>query len=191
MDAPLFPQRKANRLSAFDYSACGAYFVTVCTAPRKNHFWLPGYENSWGKEDGGDAVGADMIRPPVLSDAGKTAEAAILAIPDHYRGIDVARYCVMPDHLHLLLLFLSDEDGRMISAPTLSRVIGSMKRWVSRQLGYAVWQKSFYDRVVRSEKGYLAACRYIDENPARWREDHGDDGAAFDDDLFMDSLPGI
>ena len=61
--------------------------------------------------------------------------------------------------------------GRMISAPTVSNVVGSMKRWVSKELGVSIWQKSFFDRVIRGEKDYLEIWQYIDENPLKWVSD--------------------
>ena len=51
---------------------------------------------------------------------------------------------------------------------TLSVIIGSMKRWVSKQIGFSIWQKSFNDRIIRNEKGYLEVFKYIDENPNSW-----------------------
>ena len=53
----------------------------------------------------------------------------------------------------------------MISAPT---VVGSMKRYVSKVHGASIWQKGFYDHVIRSEADYLAHLLYIDENPVKW-----------------------
>lgn len=182
----IFPSRKRNRLSGFSYSASGAYFVTVCVSPRRNVFWCSDDTAAFREEDPLENVGADIIRPfapPPLTEAGKTVEQAIRAIPDHYDGVDVECFCIMPDHVHMLLVYAADENGRIISAPTLSVVVGSMKRYVTRKLGRHIWQKSFYDHVIRNEKGFHAACRYIAENPARWREDHENAGMTFDEDV--------
>ena len=57
-------------------------------------------------------------------------------------------------------------------APTaISRVIKQTKEYVTKQIGYTVWQKSFYDRIIRNEDEHRTRWRYIDENPARWTED--------------------
>lgn len=77
----------------------------------------------------------------------------------------------MPNHVHLILTITADECGRMISAPTVSNVVGSMKRWVSKELGVSIWQKSFFDRVIRGEKDYLEIWQYIDKNPLKWVSD--------------------
>ena len=168
----------------FSYAASGAYFVTICVSPRRNEFWSGDEAADFREDDLLENVGADIIRPfvpPPLTEAGRIVDQAIRAIPDHYADVDVECFCIMPDHVHMLLVYSADENGRMISAPTLSVVVGSMKRYVSRKLGRPIWQKSYYDRVIRTEKGFLAACRYIDENPARWREDHESTGLPFDD----------
>jgi len=171
-----FPQRKRNRLKGYDYSHSGIYFVTICASPRKNVFWIPSELDRLAHTAPTDPVGADIIRPlqAPLSEAGRIVETAILSIAEHYDGVEADHYCIMPDHVHLLLLFEGDIWGKT-EAPPLSIVIGSLKRWVSKQLGYSIWQKSFYDHIIRSEKDFHAALHYIERNPAQWQADHGDD----------------
>lgn len=66
-------------------------------------------------------------------------------------------------------------DGRMISAPTISTVIGQMKRWVSKQIGVPLWQKSFNDRILWNEKAYREAWKYIENNPLKkYFDTHGE-----------------
>ena len=153
------PQRKPNRIRDYDYSTPGAYFITVCTVNRAKIFWT--------------GVGADIIRPESvpLSPIGKIVEQGIQNIHAHYENISVDKYCIMPDHIHLILSVQSHGSGRIISAPTISTVVGSMKRWVSRQAGRPVWQKSFFDHGIRNQHDYLMIWEYIDNNPARWKED--------------------
>lgn len=150
------PERKQNRINNYDYATPGAYFITICTANREKLLW--------------DCVGADIIRPQnvTLSRMGKITEAAIQQIPTHYKGVSVDKYCIMPDHIHLILRIESGADGRMISAPTVSTVIGSMKRWVSRQVGRPIWQKSFYDHGIRNQQDYDEIWEYIENNPMKY-----------------------
>lgn len=93
-------QRKPNRLPYFDYSAPGAYFITICTKDRKSIFW--------------EGVGASIARPqkPALSWCGRIVDATIRSIPAHYPAITVDHYAVMPNHIHLLLQINADLDGR-------------------------------------------------------------------------------
>ena len=143
------PTRKPNRLPEYDYSQNGAYFVTICTGDKQNLFW--------------NTVGADIIRQQMededfvlhlpLSEYGRIAEQGILNIPQCYPSVTVEKYCIMPNHIHMILSF-SHDCGRLIAAPTLSRVVGQMKRWVSKQIGAGIWQKSYYKRVIRNGTEY-------------------------------------
>lgn len=166
------PKRKSIRLKDYDYSSNGAYFITVCTKDKKNLFGCIVAK----------VVGADNIRPNEieykthLSEMGKTVKTAIESISIHYSYVSIEKYVIMPNHIHLLILIKGiDSDGRIISAPTDSKkrleiVIGQMKRWVSKQIGFSVWQKSFYDHIIRTENDYLDAWSYIDSNPRLWLE---------------------
>ncbi len=154
------PTRKPNRLPEYDYSQNGAYFVTICTGDKQNLLW--------------NAVGADIIRQQMededfvlhlpLSEYGRIAEQGILNIPQCYPSVTVEKYCIMPNYIHMILSF-SHDCGRLIAAPTLSRVVGQMKRWVSKQIGAGIWQKSYYERVIRNGTEYEEIWRYIQENP--------------------------
>ncbi len=150
------PKRKSNRIENYDYSTPGAYFVTICTANKETIFW--------------NNVGADIIRPEnvPLSTAGKVAEQGIFQIAEHYENVVVDKYCIMPDHIHLILRIESDLGGRMISAPTVSTIVGSMKRWISKQIGRPVWQKSFYDHGIRNQQDYDEIWEYIENNPLKY-----------------------
>ena len=77
----------------------------------------------------------------------------------------------MPNHIHLILRIHNDESGRMISAPTVSTVVGQMKRWASKQAATALWQKSYHEHVIRGEDDYRQIREYIENNPAKWAED--------------------
>lgn len=145
------PNRKPIRIKNYNYSTPGAYFITVCINSRKPILWN---------------VGAAICRPN-LSKIGSIVETAILQIPEHYPMITVDKYCIMPDHVHMILSINTAEDGRQIAAPTVSSVVGHMKRWVSMQLGHSIWQKSFIDRVIRNEMGYQAVWEYIENNPIK------------------------
>ena len=157
MDAPV---RKSLRLEGFDYSSQNYYFVTICTAGRR-------------KILSKITVGADIIRPQtqvILTPHGKIVADALENIPKIYPSVRVDKSVIMPNHLHLLLSF-SQLDGRIISAPTLSVVVGQMKRWCSKQVGYPIWQKSFYDHIIRSREDYEDTWIYIENNPKQWELD--------------------
>ena len=85
--------------------------------------------------------------------------------------ISVDHYVIMPNHVHLLLQIHTDLNGRSMIAPTISTVVRLFKGAVSKQTGISIWQKGFYDHVVRSETDYLEIWNYIEGNPSRWTED--------------------
>lgn len=153
------PKRKKNRLTEYDYSTPNAYFITVCTDKRRNLFWKN--------------VGAIIDRPEnvPLTALGKLVRKSVEEIPGRYPAITVDRYVIMPNHVHLLLQIHTDPDGRSMIAPTISTVVRLMKGAVSKRAGYSIWQKGFYDHVIRSEQDYLDVWNYIEGNPSKWTED--------------------
>lgn len=89
----------------------------------------------------------------------------------YYPDVQIDNYVVMPNHVHILLSIEGNIDGRPMVAPTISRVMKQMKRYVSKQIGHSVWQKSFIDHIIRNENDYLEHYNYIDNNPLKWEED--------------------
>ena len=153
------PHRKQNRLTNFDYSQNGAYFITICT---KNMECILSKIRAY---ESNNYVGADIIRPK-LSEYGIIVDKAINSIEDCYDTVKVDKYVIMPNHIHLLIsIHNNDNGGRMVSAPT---IVGSLKRYVSKQVGYSIWQKSFYDHIIRNEDDYINHLQYINENPKKW-----------------------
>lgn len=78
----------------------------------------------------------------------------------------------MPDHIHLLITISSDEKGRPMGAPTVSTVINQLKGYVSKQVGFSLWQKSYYDHIIRDDNDYEVRWQYIENNPISWCEKH-------------------
>ena len=153
------PKRKPNRLTEYDYSIPNAYFITVCTENRKNLFWTD--------------VGAIIDRPKnvPLTNLGMIVRQSIHDISIHYPAITVDHAVIMPNHIHLLLQINTDHDGRSMIAPTISTVVRLMKGAVSKQAGFSLWQKGFYDHIIRNDNDYRDIWNYIEGNPSKWAED--------------------
>ena len=126
-------------------------------------------------------VGADIIRPPdelvrSFTIVGQYVYKAVLEIHRHYPFIFVDTFTIMPNHIHLLLRIdnMIEAENSVVFSKTksISTVIGQMKRTVSAQAGYSVWQKSFYDRIVRNDKEYSEIWQYINSNPFVWEKDY-------------------
>ena len=151
------PKRKPMRLPQHDYSAPGAYFITVCTKDRAcilSEITV-----------GAAAPGGPRVQ---LTDAGKIVEQYILST-DRMPGVRVDKYVVMPNHVHMILVIVGGSPGK--SAPTVPDAVGALKRLVDRTLGRNIWQRSFYEHVIRNEGDYREIWEYIDANPARWAEE--------------------
>ena len=118
-------------------------------------------------------VGAiiDCSENVYLTNLGIIAQQSIEKIPKHYPAISVDHYVIMPNHIHLLLQINTDVNGRSLIAPTISTVVRLMKGAVSKQAGFPVWQKGFYDHVIRNDKDYQDIWNYIEGNPDKWKED--------------------
>ena len=152
------PKRKQNRLTEYNYSTPNAYFITICTKDRKNLFWTD--------------VGAIIDRPEnvPLTNLGMIVQQSVEDIPKHYSAVSVDRFVIMPNHIHLLLIN-TDADGRSLIAPTISTLVRLMKGTVTKQAGFPIWQKGFYDHVIRNQNDYREIWNYIEGNPGKWAED--------------------
>ena len=106
-----------------------------------------------------------------LSEYGKIVDTAIKNIPIKYNAVSVDKYVIMPNHIHLLLQIHGGENGRAMPAPTVSTVIQQMKGYVTKQIGFTVWQKLFYDHIIRNENDYREIWEYIENNPIKLTED--------------------
>ena len=153
------PKRKLPRLSGYDYSSENYYSVTICTHNKKCIFGMPD-------------------NPTVC---GKIAEEHLLNIEKHYEGIQIDRYVVMPNHIHAIVVIGCDPEAeRSRPFPTLDTVLGLYKSCVSREIHkifpeIKVWQKSYFDEIIRNKEAYKEICRYIDENPLKWEISKGND----------------
>ena len=156
------PRRKDLRLQGYDYSAHGAYFITICTQGKRSLF---------------GPVGADSISARML----RWAFDKTLA---QYPNVSCPDFVIMPNHFHcVLMLDRTGAGADMESAPTISDIIQTFKRISTIEYIYMVkagvvpsfekrvWQRSYYDHIIRDEHDYLRIAKYIMENPAKWMED--------------------
>ena len=155
MDDMKLPERKPNRLPDYDYSQNGAYFVTICTQDRKRIL----------SEIVGDGF-------PVPKPIGKIAEEYIRQISVKYPTVAIDRSVIMPDHIHILLRI---EKGAEDPPPTLGNNIAWYKYQVTKQVnlridtkGEKIFQRSYYDHVIRNKRDYDEVWQYIENNPLKW-----------------------
>lgn len=154
--------RKPNRLKDYDYSQNGAYFITICTKDRQP--LLSVIKNA------DETVGENFVLPTIyLTDVGETIKNEIEKIHSIYDNVLIDNYIIMPNHIHLIIRI--DANGRTQFSPTINRIIKQFKGSITKQIGESIWQKSFYDHIIRDDIDYQSIWQYIDENPMKWKED--------------------
>lgn len=133
--------------------------MTICTRNKAHILW-------------DTAVGATLGRP-CLSETGCVVDDEINRISLVYPNVRIDKYIIMPNHIHLIIAIETgpSPDGRPRVAPTLSQIIQQTKGIISRRVGFPIWQRSFYDHIVRTEEDYLNIWNYIDTNPIKWEQD--------------------
>lgn len=219
---PEHHHRRSIRLKGYDYSRCGAYFITICTHDRACLF--------------GDVVAADMR----VNEYGQIVEREWTRTPDVRREIALDAHIVMPNHVHGIVVIETPRDssgsaedasgaprrsvrgtgggagasgasvgttGRSpLHAPrprgpgrrSLASFIGGFKSAVTSRInglrhapGETVWQRDYYEHIIRNEKEWDAIVRYIAQNPANWPTDPENPlASSSDDDLPFLGLDG-
>lgn len=230
---PIQQRKNSLRLSNYDYSLPGAYFITICTQNRLHLF--------------GHISNGEMV----LNDYGKVVKDVWKNLPNHYQNMECGQFVVMPNHIHGVMFLKpidhtkggfenpenakegrfqnpknakegcfhthpnEDENcgnakGRFQTCPNESRqnktsgmtkggfethpnqkqtrpnkihgipeIVRALKTFSARKIneirnspGEKVWQRNYWDRVVRNERALQAINRYIQNNPLKWHLDH-------------------
>jgi len=165
---PKMHHRRSIRLKGYDYTKDGLYFITICTL---NHIHL------FGKINNGIMA---------LNEVGQVAAEALQWLPGNYQYVEVAESMIMPNHLHAIIEIGSCRGGSQTTltqtGPTkrkpLGRLVGSFKTVSSRRInemrqmpGCPVWQRNYYEHIIRDHESYVKCCEYIRNNPLKWQED--------------------
>jgi REP element-mobilizing transposase RayT len=166
-------RRRSIRLKNYDYTHVGAYFVTICTSNRECLF--------------GEIAGGEMR----LNEWGKVVGEEWTCSSDIRKEIELDEFVVMPNHMHGIVI-ISDVVGAHGRAPlqkneikrfyrrprSLSSFIAGFKSAVTKHinerrgtLGISVWQRNYYEHIIRSETALNTIRRYIRYNPSMWLHD--------------------
>ena len=156
------PKRKKGRLTGYDYSANGSYYITVCTRDKQHIL---------GHSVGGGALDAPYVR---LSKCGAMVRDTLLEMDAFYDDITINHYVIMPNHVHFILSICGERGPSRTPAPTNARLpafLSAWKRLTNKKAGFPIWQRGYFDHIIRCEADYLRIWQYMDENPVRWTED--------------------
>ena len=152
------PQRKLHRLKSWDYSQAGYYFVTVCTRNKRKLL--------------AEIYGTDTEAVSIPTPFGEQVLACWERIEKIYPGVKLDYFCIMPNHLHGILVL--EEDGISLSA-----IVRGFKSITTREYNKRVpiaekntlWQSSFYDEIIKNDEMLFDIRKYILGNPSKWMED--------------------
>ena len=165
------PNRHSIRLANYDYSSDGWYFVTTCTHKGEHLF--------------GTITDGKMK----LNQYGIIVQECWNDLTNHYSNIVLHDFCIMPNHFHGIIEINNDKGtirAGLKPAPTdldnvnfaLSEIVRGFKTFSSQKInrlrqsaGESVWQRNYFEHVIRSEKSYYTLVNYIHNNALRWSLD--------------------
>ncbi|MDP2948641.1 MAG: transposase [Chloroflexota bacterium] len=181
---PARHHRRSIRLPAYDYGQPGAYFVTICTQNRELMF--------------GEVIKGQMI----LNGPGQMVESVWRELPQHYPGVEVDTFVVMPNHVHGIIILVGAGPRACPDNPAPSQGVAGQPQGVAptgtmslpdvvhrfkslttaryrrgvlhgRWLPFPgrLWQRNYYERVIRDEEELNRIRQYIIDNPLCWDED--------------------
>ena len=153
-----YTDRKIIRLQNYDYSANGAYFITICTHNKEHLFGTVG----------ADSISARMVKKVYGEIIGK------------YDNVSSPISVVMPNHFHSIII-IERNDTEVV--PSISKIVQEFKRYTTceyiklvkngilKPFDKRIWQRSFYDHIIRNENDFNEIWMYIQNNPLKWQED--------------------
>ena len=159
------PERKINRLKSWDYSRKGCYFITICIRDRKCILSTICVR--------GGVPDAPVVE---LTKYGYIVDGQIKTMNEIYKNINVQHYVIMPNHIHLIIEIDNADGTSGRPSPTrsnslISKYISAFKRFTNKKCGADLWQRSYYDHIIRNEADYMEKAEYILTNPIRWSDD--------------------
>lgn len=168
-NSPLDRKRRSIRLPYFDYSQPAAYFITICARERKPLF------------------GEVILGKTALNASGKIVEECWLELPRHVANAQLGPFVVMPNHLHGILILNQSahhavpkgiaEKRRFgaVAQGSVSAIVRSFKAASTLRIRRAaddptvhIWQRNYYEHVIRDADDFQKTAEYIRRNPERW-----------------------
>ena len=154
-------KRKQLRLSDYDYSQEGFYFLTLCAKDRMNIF---------GKvKDLDDPLYMSKME---YNEIGEVISNCWVKINELYDNVTIDVFTLMPNHFHGIIV-ISEKVGQR--CPSLQKIIQGFKSITTRNCfnyGYThIWQRGYYEHIIRGEKELDEIRDYILNNPTKWKND--------------------
>lgn len=161
-----YARRKNIRLKDYDYSQPGYYFITICTHERQMLF--------------SSCVGAHLCVRPSLQGDGNVIEKWLYELVQKYPHVEIDGYCIMPDHIHLILIMKggSERTGGHAGPPlheilkwyktqTTNEYIRQVRKQTMPPFQKHVWQRGYYEHVIRNDEELDEIRQYVQNNPQK------------------------
>lgn len=163
--------RRSIRLGTYDYSECALYFLTICSHKRRC------------------VLGEIINGQAMLSSVGESVRELWLRIPHRFENVDLDQFVVMPNHVHGIVNIVSGIENNVGAIHELPLHIERRRMLVPKIVGYFkmnsakrvnclrstpglhLWQRNYYERVIRNENELYRIREYIQNNPLNWELD--------------------
>ena len=155
---PEIHHRRTIRLQEYDYSSDGLYFITICTHQHKT------------------TLGKNIDGQMTLSRSGEIIEKVWNELNTKFPNIICHEYTIMPNHFHGIIQINNDIKGGPtppLQQTTLGNIIAFFKYKTTKQVNSdtPLWQRNYYEHIIRNQQAYEEIAAYIIENPINWRND--------------------
>lgn len=163
---PLLHHRHSIRLQGYDYSQEGLYFVTICT---HNMQCLFGEIKNVSSARAGRPRPYEPTAQMYLNPYGQIIQHCYLTLEPKYPNIQCGEYIIMPNHFHAIIAIATS-----IEKITLGHIIGYFKYQSTKLINLdnqRLWQRNYYEHIIRNEISYNNICWYIMNNPQKWEDD--------------------
>jgi REP-associated tyrosine transposase len=148
-----------KRLTGYDYSQPGFYFVTICTQEHRPVF---------------STIVDDQVN---LRSPGQIAESVWVTLPRRFAHVKLDEYVFMPNHMHAIIELTDLNPAQQGSRAALWEIVRVFKAATSYQIRHTegkpwfAWQDDYFDTIIKTEVALQRIRQYIVENPLRWTQD--------------------
>jgi len=152
--------RRSIRLKKYDYSQEGPYFITVCTQNRESLF------------------GKILEEKMYLNPAGHMIRQIWDSLPSRFPNIKLDEFVIMPNHIHGIIILNRSNEPHSIAqicqafkSITTNEYMQGVRHHFWRPFMKRLWQRNYWERVIRSEVELYFTREYVQDNPAKWASD--------------------
>lgn len=146
---PNIHHRRSIRIKDYDYSQEGLYFITICCKERNR------------------ILGIIEDNKVLINQYGNIIKNELIALNQKYKNTNILKYVIMPDHIHFIIELMNG------NKKTIGDIIKTYKSVTSKRINKIepinLWQRNYYEHIIRNEKELYRIYYYIENNPINWK----------------------